>query len=277
MELDLAGDESLLVERARSGNRDALEMLLERYLPRVLRFGVQLCGDRADAEDVLQQTLEHAARGMPHFEARARFSTWLYTIARHECHKLRRRSKFAPERLEPLDEGASGGASLALGAGDDPEARADAREMAQLLRDGIAALEPEQREVLVLRDVEGLSANEVSSIVGISVAAVKSRLHRARAALRETLGPELGRRGERPESCPDILPVFSRYLEGEIGREECDAMQAHVASCPGCSAECAALEAALSVCRREGENEVPADVQESVRRALRRVLGAAGA
>ena len=138
----------------------------------------------------------------------------------------------------------------------------------QEIQAGIQCIEPTFREVLVLRDIEGLSAKEVAEIVGISVPAVKSRLHRARAQLREHLSfkpykPALG--------CPDIRKVFSEHLEGDLSPGICSTMEAHVASCTHCAAECDGLKAALNACST-APSEVPAALQERVQMALRAAL-----
>jgi RNA polymerase sigma-70 factor (ECF subfamily) len=88
------------------------------------------------------------------------------------------------------------------------------------------------REVLVLRDVEGLSAPEVGEVLGLSVEAVKSRLHRAAIAVRERVAPALGAAEPPKPGCPDVLPLLSRHLEGELKPETCQEMERHLATCP---------------------------------------------
>jgi RNA polymerase sigma-70 factor (ECF subfamily) len=128
--------------------------------------------------------------------------------------------------------------------------------------------------VLVLRDVEGLTAPEVAQVLGISVDAVKSRLHRARALMRERLEPLLPSE-EKPAlavasgGCPDIVSLFSRHLEGEIGPELCERMERHVAGCRRCDAACNSLKHTLALCRAEPQGNVPSDLQQLVRRAVR--------
>ena len=94
------------------------------------------------------------------------------------------------------------------------------------MQDAISALDPMYREVLVLRDVEGLSAPEVAEILGLSVEAVKSRLHRARVAVRQQIAPVLGAvepaaLAPAEQACPDVVELFSRRLEGEISGDVC--------------------------------------------------------
>jgi RNA polymerase sigma-70 factor, ECF subfamily len=177
-------DLQALVERARTGDADALDRLLRILEPQVWRFGLRLCGDREDARDVLQDTLLGAIRTLGEFRGEAALSTWLYTIARSYCIKKRRRPKGAPSGFVSLDAEEGQAARQLADGGDDPAAHAERAELAHLLEKALAELPPAFREVVVLRDVEGLSAPEAAEALGLTVAAVKSRLHRARAALR---------------------------------------------------------------------------------------------
>lgn len=255
-------DEALL-EAYRGGDEAALGALLERYAPAVHRFGLKMCRDDADAGDVLQNTLLAAARGAREFRGGASLSTWLYTIARSFCIKQRRRQR--PE--EPLDERAM---SVAAAAAAPDEAASD-REVGAALEEAIGALEPMYREVLLLRDVEGLTAPETAEVLGVGIDAVKSRLHRARVAVRERVAPVLGvAPAARAPGCPDVVPLLSRYLEGEIGAEECAEMNRHVEGCPRCKAECDSLRRVLAWCNSEAKGgAVPPDVQAAVQKALR--------
>jgi RNA polymerase sigma-70 factor (ECF subfamily) len=264
-------DEDLLAS-IRAGDDSAIGTLLARHAPSIYRFGLKMCRDPEDAKDVLQETLLAAARGVRDFRGASSLSTWLYTVARSFCIKKRRSSKFAPKDTVSLDDrDASAEPRSSERAPDD--AAAD-RELSGLLEAAIRALEPASREVLVLRDVEGLTAPEVAEVLGVSVEAVKSRLHRARAEVRAKIEerlPSAEQARQRPATagCPDVVELFSRFLEGEIGARECEAMQAHVATCKRCNAACDSLKHTLALCRAEPRGEVPLDVQELVRKALR--------
>ena len=270
----IRSEEAALLEAARRGDRRALEALLAFEAPRIYRFGRQMCGHTHDAEDVLQETLLAAARGIGEFRGASSVSTWLYTIARSYCIKKRRRSKFAPAHEESLEDGPTETRSLP-DAAPDPEQAMATHELGAALGRAIDELDPASREVLVLRDAEGLSAKEVAEVMGISVDAVKSRLHRARSAVRERMVSFVGR-GEAAASargdCPDVVDLFSRHLEGEISADACVAMEAHLASCPRCRSACESLQDTLALCRRHAGPEVPAAVQATVRRALHEFL-----
>jgi RNA polymerase sigma-70 factor (ECF subfamily) len=264
-----------LVEGARSGDRASLERLLERHERQVYRFGLKMCRDPEAAKDVLQETLIAAARTVKDFRGASSPSTWLYAIARSFCIKQRRRSKFAPEHEESIHADGAGQEVLQVAdPGRAPDEALAGRQMERALEEAIAGLDPMYREVLLLRDVEGLSAAEVSEAVGVSVEAVKSRLHRARVAVREKVAPLLSEVPESPltDACPEVVSMFSRHLEGEISAPVCEEMERHLAGCPRCRERCSTLQATLASCAAVPLPEVPAPVQHEVRRALRQFL-----
>ena len=260
-----------LLAAARLGDAEALEGLILRHQPRVLRFGAKMCGNPEDAGDVAQETLLVMARSLREFRGEASVSTWLYTIARSFCIKKRRRSKFAPAREESLEGLETGQRHELPDPAPGPEQTAFGREVESALAAAIDALDPEQREVLVLRDIEGLTAPEVGQVIGVSVDAVKSRLHRARLAVRQRVAPVLGMSMDSPRSvgCPDVLARFSRYLEGESGPEQCARMEAHLESCGRCRGACESLKRTVMACRATPTPEVPAAVADAVRDAIR--------
>jgi RNA polymerase sigma-70 factor (ECF subfamily) len=266
-----------LLDQARGGDRRALEALLSRHQPRVYRFGLKMCRDPEDAKDVLQETLLAVARSVKDFRGASSVSTWLYTIARSFCIKKRRRSKFAPEAEESLEAREPGEEARQLA---DPARAADeslaGKQVESALESAIQALDPMYREVLVLRDVEGLTAPEVAEVMGLSVEAVKSRLHRARVSVREAVAPVLGvpdlPAPRESESCPNIVELFSRHLEGEISSSLCAEMERHLAACPSCRGRCDSLQKTLALCQAAPVPAVPDTVQADVRRALKRFI-----
>jgi len=271
-------DEELLAA-ARAGDRGALEALLLRYQAKVYGFGMKMCRDPEDAKDILQDTLLAMARTVRDFRGASSLSTWLYSIARSFCIKKRRRGKSIP--AEPLSSHPGGAAAAATvpHPAPGPEETLGSREIETVLADAIAALAPSYREVLLLRDIEGLSAPEVAEVLGLRVEAVKSRLHRARLAVRQSLAPMLGFartpavRGVS-QKCPNVLRRFSRHLEGEVSAELCAEMERHVAGCDNCREACESLRRTLYLCRAASAPQVPDAIQESVRKSLRAVLAA---
>lgn len=263
-------DEALLAA-ARDGERAAIEALLERYQDRVFGFGLRMCGDAADAKDVLQETLLAAAQTVRGFRGGSSVSTWLYTIARSFCIKKRRRSKFAP--VTEISLGREGLDVAAASPG--PEEAAERGELKRTLAAALSELDPDSREVVILRDIEGLTAAEVADVTGSSVDAVKSRLHRARAGLRERLVVALGdSSAPATPGCPDVLTAFSHQLEGDLEPTLCAQLQQHVEACATCRAKCDSLKASLAVCANATPGSVPEDVKRAVRAALRSALTA---
>ncbi len=262
-----------LIEAARGGDADALEALILRYQPRVFRFGMKMCRNVDDAGDIVQETLLALARKVGEFRGEASVSTWLFAIARNACIRRRRRSKFAPARVESLE---SLDAVLRDGIADPsigPERTAFGHELEQRLTLAIDTLDAGQREVLVLRDVEGLSAPEVADVLGINVDAVKSRLHRARMAVRARLAPALGAPvSPLPSGCPDVLALFSRHLEGDISPDVCQQMEGHLDACRSCLAACDSLRRSVALCQATPAGPVPPAVADAVRSAVRAAL-----
>jgi RNA polymerase sigma-70 factor (ECF subfamily) len=264
-----------LLTAARRGDVAALEMLLVRYQPHVYRFGLRMCGNVEDAGDVAQESLISMARSLRDFRGDSSVSSWLYTIARRFCIKKRRRSKFAPAREDSLDAPEINAARRLADPAPNPEQTTTNRELATALTRAIDLLDPAQREVLVLRDVEGLSAPEVARILGISIDAVKSRLHRARVVVRQELAPMLGHpaiHSPRGTICPDVLALFSQHLEGDIHPSVCATMEAHLAQCDHCRNACESLKRSLAVCRQLPTPDVPAPIAASIRAAIRTFL-----
>ena len=267
--------DSELVTAARQGDAAALEALLIRYQPHLYRFGLRMCGNEEDAGDIAQESLISMARSLRAFRGDASVSSWLYTIARSFCIKKRRRSKFAPAREESLDAPGIDAVQRLADPAPSPEQTATNRELERALTRAIDGLEPAQREVLVLRDVEGLSAPEVAKVLGITVEAVKSRLHRARVAVRRELAPVFGTPGDEPRSdsmCPDVLTLFSQHLEGDIDPGVCATMEAHLARCGRCRGTCESLKRTLAVCRELPTPKVPASIAASIRAAIQTFL-----
>lgn len=267
----MALDDTSLLERARAGDRRALTRLLERHQDRIYRFGMKMCRQPEDAAEVLQDTMLAVARNIRGFRGNSSVSTWLFTIARSYCIKKRRRRKGAPAATESIEADSRAEVRRLASPGRDPESEVLGRELKTVLDEAISSLEPATREVLLLRDVEGLSALEVARILGIGVEAVKSRLHRARLAVRARLAPSLGEAA--PSSgCPDITRMLSKHLEGEIDARACARMEQHIAGCDPCAAKCDDLRRVLRTCRAIPAPAIPAPLQNRIRESIRDLL-----
>lgn len=175
--------------RAQAGDREAFEELVRRHADglygAVRRFG--LPSDAA--EEVTQEAFLRAWRGIGAFKGRARFSTWLYRIGINEAKRRLRRER-TRWLARSLDEG---GGLDPTDPRDEPDARVAQGELRVALAVAVRTLSVKYRAPLILCDIEGLSTAEAAAILGLSDAALKSRLHRARMAVREAIAGQLGR------------------------------------------------------------------------------------
>jgi RNA polymerase sigma-70 factor (ECF subfamily) len=189
-----------VLARLRSGDNAALEFLMERYTSRLYRVAFGITQDAADAEEVVQDVFLTLYNKAHTFEGRAALGSWLYRIATNVALMKRRGRRSDREvALEPvlptfLPDGHRAGPNDFLLAdwSQTPESELLSQETREVVRRAIDALPDQYRAVLILRDIEGLSNEEVAEAVGESLAAAKSRLHRARMALREELTKHFG-------------------------------------------------------------------------------------
>jgi RNA polymerase sigma-70 factor, ECF subfamily len=188
---DLAGiprptetPERQLVSRAQAGDLAAFEELAGAHGDRLYTVVLRLVGDRGEAEDVVQETLLRAWRGIGRFQSRAMIFTWLYRIAVNESNRALARRLRRGVSVAVDDEAVQ----VPAPASDGPVDRAEQHELREALERAIADLAPPYRTALVLRDIEGLSTREAASIAGVGEAAFKSRLHQARLKVRAALG-----------------------------------------------------------------------------------------
>lgn len=181
-----------LVRRVQAGNADAFEELVKRYERKVYNIAYRLMGNERDASEVLQDTFLRAYRFLPKFQFKSSFFTWLYRIATNvSLTKLRKREKV---QLVSIDEPANAEGDLPLEIPDyryNPEKMMRQRQLREALQKAVDNLPPDYRSVVVLRDLEGLSNEEVSKVLNLTVAAVKSRLHRGRLEMRKVLAEYL--------------------------------------------------------------------------------------
>lgn len=173
---------------SRSGSFD---QLYRDHIDIMYRFAYRLCGEAEAAKDLVQETFLNAYRAYDRFRGDAQISTWLYAIASHACLRMRRKRKGEPDRELSLEEfvpTSEGEFVLQIPMeGLSPQEALENKELRQILDRAIAKLPRKYRMVLVLRDMEGLSAKEVGGILGLNERAIKSRLHRARLFVRKEL------------------------------------------------------------------------------------------
>jgi RNA polymerase sigma-70 factor (ECF subfamily) len=193
-----ADDDLPLIEAARRGDREAWATLYQRHLPRIMGTCMQMTHDRELAADLAQDTFVKIIRAIDKFDGRARFTTWITTIAMNVC-----RSKFRSEKLRrhaSLDAPARGRDDTSLPEPAQPTepngvSRVEANEDRDRVLAALSRLDPDQRAVLILADSQGLSYEHIAGTLGVAVGTVKSRLFRARSALRQQM--------ESPRPPPD--------------------------------------------------------------------------
>src|SRR5919201_2131729 len=181
-------DEELLAAY-QQGDPGAFETLLRRHRAPLFTFLLRMLGDREKAEDLAQETFLRIVKGAQAWERRARFQTWLFTIARNLCVDQSRRDRF--RRADSLDaEGPDGEPPLVEsvpGAGIDPERAAASAKVRPLLQRALLSLPAEQREVFMLREQAGVPFREIAEMTGVNENTVKSRMRYALEGLRKAL------------------------------------------------------------------------------------------
>ncbi len=183
MPVPITAGEQELVERAQDGDRSAFEELVRRHADRLYAVVLRFVANADEAEEVTQEAFLRAWRSIDRFQGRAQFFTWLYRIGINEAKRRaeRRPPAGTVSSLEdsPLDD--------APDWSEAPELRAEQGDLRRVLERAVRALPPDYRTPLILRDVEGLSTQEAAEVMELGEAAFKSRLHRARLAVRRSV------------------------------------------------------------------------------------------
>lgn len=187
-----------LAKRLIAGDSSAFEPFVSLFQHKLFHYSFLTCGQREDAEEVAQETLLKVFESLHTLREPERVRSWIYTIARNLCYMKRRKSIFAPEEEISLDQlmpsFRNDGSERKLEIADWsslPDAQAINSELRQTLQRAIRALPDIYRSVLMLRDVEELTTEETADILGVSTDVIKTRLHRARMAVRQKLDQEL--------------------------------------------------------------------------------------
>ncbi|HEY7371437.1 MAG TPA: RNA polymerase sigma factor [Polyangia bacterium] len=181
--------DELLVARARARDAAAFELLMRRHNQRIYRVVRSVLRDSAEIEDVIQQAYVQAFLHLDQFGGDARWSTWVCRIAINEAlARLRQRGRFVS--IEALSEDAM--ADVSKGTTTDPERATAGREFGHLVEQAIDHLPDIYRSVLIMREVEGMSTSEAAAVLDVEPEVIKTRLHRARAALRAAIEDRVG-------------------------------------------------------------------------------------
>jgi RNA polymerase sigma-70 factor, ECF subfamily len=255
----------------RRGDDAALEQALALLQNTVFSFSMRVCGQREDAEDTMQEVMAKSVTYLPKFDSPKALVVWLYRVAKNRCLMTRRRSKFAPQpdlSLEQLMPDRKELERLGTDGTINPEAFAIRSQEAGLLREAIQRLPPQYRIVLVLRDMEGLTDEEVAEITGIRSGTVRVRLHRARLFVRKELMKRLkphssrgavasrafaneqpSNKQPRPARCKAMFAELSNYLDEQLDDSLCEELEKHLDGCEPCKAFLSSLEGTIAQCR----------------------------
>lgn len=178
--------EEKLIQLAKEGDKDALRELVKQHEKTLYSFAFKICRNKDKAEDIMQETFLSMIKSLKNFDGNSKLSTWLYRITVNHC-LMSARSKKKELFVEPNDDDELFGEHHAADWSSIPDNSLENKELREILDRSIEKLAPEYRIVFTLRDVQQLSTEETAGITGLSVAAVKSRLHRARAFLRNEI------------------------------------------------------------------------------------------
>lgn len=178
-------DEQYLVEAAKNGDRKAMAELVKSFEKTVYNFAFKICRDPEKAENIMQETFLSMVKSLHQFDGKSKLSTWLYRIVANHCLMEARKRKYEYVTID--EDNGLYDKSYAAGWESLPSNVVENDELKKILDAAIQKLAPDYRVVFLLRDVEGLSTEETGKITELSIPAVKSRLHRARAFLRKEI------------------------------------------------------------------------------------------
>jgi RNA polymerase sigma-70 factor (ECF subfamily) len=188
-------EEAMLVEEALAGSVPAFEKLVSLYSKKIYNYCYRMAGNKEDAEDILQDVFVKAYRSLNGFRRNSQFSTWLYRIAYNACIDHHRKKKIVTVPVLGVDE--EGRQLVTEIASDGPslEEQVLSNERKLAVQKAIAKLRPEYRTVILLREIDGLSYDEIACVLNIPLGTVKSYISRARETLRASLIHEFGKGG----------------------------------------------------------------------------------
>ena len=184
-------DDNLLVHQAKNGSLEAFSALMELYQTKVYNLALRMTGSPEDAADLCQETFLNAWKGLPNFQGNSSFSTWIYRLTNNACIDFIRREKSRRGMdVLSLNDDEKDFDELIPDNAPTPQAKLEEKERREALNRGLRKLSEEHRQVLLLREVSGLSYTEIAALVGVEEGTVKSRIARARLSLRNILREE---------------------------------------------------------------------------------------
>jgi len=267
---DTRVSDATLIGRTAAADRAAFERLVRRHQAAVFRFARALAHDETDAEMAIQETFLAVWRAAGRFRYDAPARIWLLSIARHAIYRRHRRWADEPSPFVSLRE-----QGKAAGWGIEDQDFVDRLVDAETLAGALAALSTEDREILVLCELEGLSPEDAAGVAGLSEGTARNRLHRARlrlmTKLRETAGDGNGEeRSDRSDRmvaglhCGEVLAELTAFLDGELPADRGHRIQEHVKDCDDCErfgSEFSATVFALREILREPERDAEVEAR----------------
>lgn len=259
-------------ELLRRNTPEAVAQAIDLLQNTVYSFSMKICGHREDAEDIMQDVLFRSLGHLTRFPDPDALIAWLYTVTKNRCRRVRRPRPGASARTLSLDELMPDDSELNRLLSDQsesPEHRAMDAEQHNLLHQAVLHLPPKLRVVLVLHDMEELSTEQVSKILGLQTGTVAVRLHRARLTVRKEMNrilkgeasPSAHRPGasshnrqkpkqaKRSANCRELFASLSEYLDGRVKPATCEQIEAHMKGCPNCVAFLNDLRDSIDRCR----------------------------
>lgn len=265
----------------------SLEEALALLQSTVFSFSMKVCGQRQDAEDTMQEVLLKSVPYLPKFDSPKALMVWLYKVAKNRCLMSRRKSKFAPKQDLSLEELMPDRQEMQRLSGNPdatPETSLLRRENAKRLREAVQKLPTEYRLILVLRDMEELSDEDVAEITGLRPGTIRVRLHRARLFVRKELAKQefrgLQRQTAKPvgeirhpaqprqRHCKEMFAELSNYLDEKLDDSLCEGLEKHMEGCEPCKAFLVSLEKSIQMCRIETNESPDPRIAARLRREL---------
>ncbi len=184
-------DDADVVRRCKGGDREAFDILVEKYYKKIYNLAYRFVGDSEEANDLAQEIFTAAYQNMKRFRGDAKFSTWLFQIAanrgKNRFKYLKRRGHFANRAQRDGDEEKDALQREIPDESTNPETLFASKQIRKIVQDAINDLEPDHKEIVILRDIEGFSYDEIAQILDLPEGTTKSRLHRARMVVKEKL------------------------------------------------------------------------------------------
>lgn len=245
----------------------AIPTLLTEHGGRLYAMALRMCGNAHAAEDLLQETFLQAYRKWDQFEGRSAPTTWLYTIAARKCRRMHRKRSGEPAHKAALDPDTMFSAQTAANLPTRPDTPVDAvlrNEATQHIEAAITRLPRHYRMPLILKEIVGMSVDDVASVLSLKPATIKTRLHRARHALRDELSRNLPQREVPP-------PAYNRRVCMDMLRAKQEALDSGVPFpvnqkdfCDRCAAVFAEMDLAQDACKSIGEGTLPPALRQAV-------------